>query len=448
MELPNRFVRGPIPEVTAWWRRRVLGNTVAAERQAINARLSEQRTLLQLLRIDIQALQTLFAGVRDGTQPLDAGNRAWQAQRSQNIDANLEQLNVITRQAESQGDSFLHGHSVLYLTDIWQQIKASSYFSGGPAVANGQPDEPAPAGQDQSQVHSLAWLDSQFRKMIFEIGYYSIPTTLQEWLRAARPGYYVPFHATFEDEIPSQEDRTKLLNLLASSPALVDCGIVDASRGLIYRYDPRRSMRWVSVAFVILLVLLATWLVAYAANPAADLQLLPQVTLPWFGDQTVSLGPLSFPGTNMFDTPNADPAKIVPAGDWPLTAGGITHESTLMLGWLAVLLGVAVHIAVSAAKATQAQMTAPPVLAVSQLTPRINAFFGQIVLKILIALVAFFGIALTTNLTSESYVSFFLAGYTLDSVVDLFGNTLDKRAAAQANSMQQQFGAATGAGAK
>jgi hypothetical protein len=448
MELPNNVVRVPMAELLPRWPKGLLGKNAAADRQETDPQFSRQRALLQLLRVDIQALQTLLAGVRDGSQALNAGNRAWLAERSRNIDANLVELETITKQAESLGHSFLHSHSVLYLTDIWQQVKLSSYFTGQPAGANGLPDAAAPADQDQSQVHSLAWLDSQFRKMIFEIGYYSIPMTLDEWLRAARPGYYVPFHATFEDEIQSQEDRTKLLNLLASSPGLVSCGIVDAGRGLIYRYDPRRMVRWVSVALVVLLVLLATWLVAYAANPANDLQLLPQVTLPWFGGRTVSLGPLTFPGTNMFDTPNADPAKVVPAGDWPLTAGGITHESTLMLGWLAVLLGVAVHIAVSAAKGIQAQMAAPPVLAVSQLTPRINAFFGQIVLKILMALVAFFGIALTTNLNNESYVSFFLAGYTLDSVVDLFGSTLDKRAAAQANSLQQQLGAAAGAGTK
>lgn len=173
---------------------------------------------------------------------------------------------------------------------------------------------------------------------------------------------------------------------------------------------------------------------------------LPDVRL---GTSSVPLGPLRSPAINLFDgdDPNTADKTTIKSFNWPLTPGGEPRYVGLLLGgWFAVLAGVLVHLAVTTAKAGQAGAASPSALAVAQFTPRVNAFFGPILMKLLLALFAFFGLAFASDLATTTYLSFFLAGYTLDSVVDLFGTTLEKRGSAQLSGLQQQLAATAGTG--
>jgi hypothetical protein len=90
--------------------------------------------------------------------------------------------------------------------------------------------------------------------MVFVIGAETIPSRLNDWLQKAQPGYYVPFHLVFEDEIPVPEDRLRLLNTLSWSPRVIQGGVVDAANGLIYRYESNAVWMWVTNALLVVIV--------------------------------------------------------------------------------------------------------------------------------------------------------------------------------------------------
>lgn len=45
--------------------------------------------------------------------------------------------------------------------------------------------------------------------------------------RITGPGYYMPFHEVFADDLPNPEDRDRLLKMIALTPRLTPGGFVD-----------------------------------------------------------------------------------------------------------------------------------------------------------------------------------------------------------------------------
>ena len=257
-----------------------------------------------------------------------------------------------------------------------------------------------PAGYEQqadsqAMARDLNMLEGLSNKLVFQIGMLTVPARLNRWLEQARIGYYVPFHEVFDDELPSYEDRVRILKFLSWSPRTVRYGIVDASTGLIYRYGRSGLMRAVSMLTVVALVLV------------------------------VSVGVLL----------TASLAGLVEG--WPFRP----DDGPRLLGlWLALLAGIVVHVAVATGKRMQSQSELPPPLPVSDLPRLMSAKLGQIAFKILLALIGLYGSLLLTGLGSLSGFQAFLIGYSLDSVIELFGMSMEQRATSQVATLKQQLG--------
>lgn len=201
------------------------------------------------------------------------------------------------------------GDTIQHIFNIWEQMIACPLLKS-----------PESDFEPQEQIHYLDMLDEQINQIIFLVGTKTIPTRVNNWLKKARPGYYIPFHLVFEDELPRIEDRMKVLNFLAFAPTVVESGIVDAANGLIYRYnlDPKR--RALSFLLLLLGLTVATAIVGGAA--------------------------------------------FLRAQDWPL---GRNDLGTLLIGWGAVLIGMTVHVGIGSVKRSQARGALPPVIAVGEL---------------------------------------------------------------------------------
>jgi hypothetical protein len=274
------------------------------------------------------------------------------------------------------------GDTVRRIRNTWEQMSACPLLL-----------KPDAKFDPQEQLHYLEMLNEQIDRIIFLVGALTIPTRLNDWLHKARPGYYIPFHLVFEDEIPDSNDRQKVLNYLAWSPEVIRGGIVDAANGLIYRYDKDPKARRNSIIFLFAGLIFATLIVAGAA--------------------------------------------LVPAEGWPLSSEDIP---TLLIGWGAVLIGIVVHLGVGSVKRQRMQGGLPPVISIGDLPLILNARTGQLLLKLLLALIGLFGLVFTTGIDNTSVLNSFLVGYSLDSFVELFGANLEQQASAQINMLKSSPG--------
>lgn len=328
-----------------------------------------QLSRLRELRTEAQDLRTVLQNVQSGTATL-AANAAYVQKTREDIAALVAAFAADDASADS----------VRHLTNVWEQM------SGNPLLT-----APEATYAAQEQLHFLDQLEKQIQRIEFLVGWLTIPERLNTWLAVARPGYYIPFHLVFEDEVPVAEDRQRILNFLAFSPQTVRGGIVDAANGLIYRYNDDPALRRRS-----LLLLVAGFVAATAA-----------VIL----------------------------ACYLPFEGWPITPA---HVPAFIAGWGALLIGVAVHIAVGSVKRSRGGL--PPVLAVGDLDYLIDARSGQILLKLLLALIGFFGLVFGAGVANLTVINAFLLGYSLDSFIELFGASLDQKAASQVNLLKQQMG--------
>jgi hypothetical protein len=382
----------------------------------LNEKLLDQ---LRILRVEVQRLQKLFAYIGAGKVAL-ADFVAYVKPAVHRIDVLVNTINHSERQildlaeqvasdpmryvgssrvpnmgrvaralARDARASSENADTVSAIWTIWQQMKIN------PVLVN--PEQP---GEAQSQQQRLAALDENCREIILQIGLLTIPGRLNRWLANARTGYYVPFNAVFKDEVPNDEDRAVVLSYITWSPRVIKNGLVNPANGLIYRYSDNPRLLYGSLVGLLAVLLLATLLI----------------------------GELGGVGSPLADS-------------WPAHA----QDATLsLIGWTATLLGVIVHMGVGYAKRAQSDTDRPPVIAPGEILPWINALFGPLVLKIFMTLVGFIGLALATGPSGATGIGFwanaFLVGYSLDSVVEVFGASLSQRAAGQVNALKKQLG--------
>jgi hypothetical protein len=249
-------------------------------------------------------------------------------------------------------------------------------------------------------------LKKRIRKIIYLISYLTIPERLNEWLMGARPGYYIPFHIVFEDELPTKEDRDKLLERLTYAPRALKGGLINSGTGLVYRYSMNVWKRLLSIIELLAIFALATFIIYHISDLS-----VANSSLQVFGWKI----PLPY------------------IEKWPISAG---FQSTVLLGWIAILLGVLTHAAVGSAKRSQGEGL-PPIYAMSDLSRYIDARFGLLVRKLLLALVGLFGLMFTTDAVTP--LNAFLVGYSLDSVVELFGTSLEQKSASQVTTLRKQL---------
>ena len=322
---------------------------------------------LRELRAEIQDLDALLIDVHKGSVTLKT--------YAPYIQKTWNDINTLI-QGIQDGDTFRH------IQNLWEQMSIC------PLLIKPEADYLV-----DEQLHYMEILSEQIRKMVFLIGMLTIPSRLNEWLAQARPGYYIPFHLVFEDEIPDEKDRMRVLNYLAWSPQVIKNGIVDVNSGLIYRYSRDSKSRIFSIIELILGFLVSFLIVIFSA--------------------------------------------YMPFKDWPLS---VDNLGILVGGWMAVLVGMAIHIAVANVKRKQSQPGLPPVIALGDLPFVIDAQLGQLLMKLALGLFGFYGLIFTAGIKEVSILNAFLIGYSLDSVVELFGSSIEQKGKAQINDLSQKLG--------
>jgi len=96
-----------------------------------------------------------------------------------------------------------------------------------------------------------------FDAIIYEIGIITVPPRLQENLQVLRVGNVMNFHHEFQDEIPTEAARVRILTWLNEHPVSVP-GIVSVAAGTITKASPnrvRQAASWLGVALVAVLAM-------------------------------------------------------------------------------------------------------------------------------------------------------------------------------------------------
>jgi hypothetical protein len=341
----------------------------------------EQIGQLRDLRVVVLDMAALVANVRTGDASI--------ATYADFLTASVAQMRTILQSVSPDDIPAESMDAIRHISNLVDLLSAN------PVLRN--PASYGPGADSQAMARDLNMLDSLSAKIVFQIGMLTVPARLNRWLEQARTGYYVPFHEVFDDEIPSYEDRVRILKFLSWSPRTIQYGLVDSSTGLIYRYGRSGPGRIGSLLLVVALVLV------------------------------VSLGVML----------TASLTTWIPIPGWPFAPA----DGPRLLGlWLALLAGIVVHVAVATGKRLQSQSELPPPLPVGDLPRLMSAKFGQIMFKIVLALIGLFGSLLLTGLGTMTGVQAFLIGYSLDSVIELFGMSMEQRSTAQITTLKQQLG--------
>ena len=280
-------------------------------------------------------------------------------------------------------DQVTDGDTIRHLHNIVEQMETN------PIIADPETELPA-----QEQLHAINLLTNQIRKIEYYVGVLTIPGRVNDWLAQARPGYYFPFHVVFEDEVPVREDRERILDYLTWSPKALDGGLVDATQGLIYRYakEPRVRLR----SFLLLL------------------------------------------GTLILSVLLVIGAVYLDVAGWPIER---SHLSTMLIGWAAVLIGTIAHVGIGSVKRQDTRAGLPPIASVNDLPLVIDARAGQILVKLLIAVIGFFGLIFSAGVDNVTPINAFLTGYSLDSFIEVFGVGLEQQTTKRVQALREEFGA-------
>jgi hypothetical protein len=278
-----------------------------------------------------------------------------------------------------------------HLRHIWEQLcsiiddKLRAHPAGQEAA-----DQPQATAQLDATLGAFDQIEQLCRDAIFHIGWRTIPERLRFWLNYTSAGSCISFHEAFDDEMPDQDLRVKMLTLLAAQPARIPGGLVDVQAGVIYKYSKRRGWQIGSLLAVTGSMVAFTAIAALAGNVSMP-------PLPGFID-----GKYGMP---------------------------------IFLGWLAVLVGVAFHLAADAFKREKDGGTSGA-RTVTSVNPVkwINARFWHLALRISIIVAGYAGgiFMFYDQSLNALIVSMFLVGYGLDSFVGIFTTSVEQRAAAQA----------------
>ena len=331
---------------------------------------------LRELRTEVQDLRDLLARIKGGKSSAKDNAKYFKKTYS-DIQKLIKELSIFNQKKRSD--------TCRRIFNSWEKMQANALLK--------QPEQDR---ETQDQLHDIAILDEEAGKIILYVGHITIPHRLNRWIEASRAGHYLPFHLLFEDEIPSLADRTKVLNSIAWAPGVIKYGLVNTSSGLIYRYESDSTKQLWSLIQVLLVFVL----------------------------MSVCIWGICFIG------------QALNIAGWLFEP---KYAPVLTVGWLALLVGVVVHIGVESVKKSQSTGL-PPVIAINDWLKHISARKGDIMLKLLIALFGLFGLVSITDMSKFTIASAFLVGYSLDSFVGLFGTSVEQKAAAQAAALKEQLG--------
>ncbi|MEJ2632542.1 MAG: hypothetical protein P8011_03280 [Acidihalobacter sp.] len=150
----------------------------------------------------------------------------------QQIDQLVKGLNKLSEDVQDHKDTVRH------IVNLWERMRENPLFPGiSPALSQqlNSPDN-HDANDTSNLMRWIAMFEEQATEIELFVGYVTIPERVNGWLALARPGYILPFHLVFEDELPAESSRQKVLNYLSWKPAKIIGGLVDPNAGFIYRY--------------------------------------------------------------------------------------------------------------------------------------------------------------------------------------------------------------------
>ncbi|MEL6151885.1 MAG: hypothetical protein AAFR56_19810, partial [Chloroflexota bacterium] len=218
---------------------------------------------------------------------------------------------------------------------------------------------------------------SNLRQMNYQIVLFVAPTEISTWMLQSREGYSLPFHDFYKLKLPDLRERMQFLRQLAYAPNLLEGGLIDVEKGIIYRYPTEPRERRVSWLTIIVALVVST------------------------------LMAMSFPYINQMV--NATAASQLD-----------TSVARAAINWLVMISGVVIHVFVHFTK-----LEKPPIVSTGEVNLFLMARSFRLLVQMLTMALAFILYSVALN-GAETY-SYFLFGYSLDSFIGLFTEVMRKR---------------------
>jgi hypothetical protein len=335
--------------------------------------------LLRDVRAEAQNLQRSLTGIRQKSALTESKTRTLEIQAafaeangilSRNrgqIEERLSDIRQLFRQEPQQYDWC--GDEVTEIENDWER------------VVDGWPDLKRPVDETLRLIDAI---DQYLDEIVFHTGSLTIPSRLDDHLKNLRVGQALDFHLAFEDELPKREQRQRVIDTLARQPRVVE-GVVDAPNGLVYRASSSPWRRRASSAVI-----------ACAA--------LAGLPLVWVFSQMGAWMSLS---------------------GWPVKPEEFPQ---LGVGYLFLMLGSLAHLVVNALKQSRSEAKRS-FIALEDWLLWLHVREGSILWGILYLWVGFF--LLAWSIGGIGWQTAFFAGYSIDSVVDLFLERFQKTATAR-----------------
>lgn len=274
--------------------------------------------------------------------------------------------------------------------NIWQLIETSPVFDSSKI-------EPL-SENTQNLLRELTLLKNRISRLSFLVVYITGKERLNNWIDGARPGYALPFHRIFEDEIGAEDDRQRILNLYSLQPEALNGGLIDPVKGVVLCYPSSKFDRLLR-HILLLLFLVVSFVAVYGFASLLT-------------DEGVLKGALEIP---------KEPTV-----------------SFLIMSWSALLIGILGHVLITGAKVTNVEYRQFP-LPLRDWGFYLSSRTAMIVYKITLALFVF--LSMFVLLEGEmKLLEAFLIGYGFDSVIDLVGVSLEKRSSVNIKVLKEKIG--------
>lgn len=340
--------------------------------------------LLRDIRAEAQNLQRSLSDIKQKASLTDPQIRAREIEAAlgeacailgrnrSQIDSRLAQIRLLFQQDPKEYDWC--GDEVTEIENYWDRILASW---------------PTDSQAAEDALRRIGVLDDYLDQIIYHCEALTIPSRLNVFLNNLRVGQPLDFHRTFDDELPKKTQRQRVLDDLARQPGVVE-GVVDAPNGLIYRIAPAAWRRRISPLMVIG-VGLAGFLVVWLFTGLGA----------WFQLDRWPAQPSQFPA--------------------------------FAVGYLFLTFGSLAHLGVNALKQSRAE-TNRSFVALEDWVLWLHVRETSIIWGIVYLWLGFLIVAWA--LPGTNWQTFFFAGYSIDSIVNLFLERFQKLTSTKSGEIQ------------